>query len=155
MEKAGELHRAFGGGRCRERRTLMEKFFEDENSLTEDELRLNLRKGLINRDMFPIFCVDAHKDMGVQRLMGSLATWCHSSATCLLIATRGDEVPADTNGPESLYFFKTSMGRIGEVSYFKVMSGKVKAGDDLTNADRGSKERIGQIYACREATHTC
>ena len=40
---------------------------------------------------------------------------------------------------------------IGEVSYFKVMSGSIKNGDDLTNADRGSKERIGQIYACAGA----
>ena len=53
----------------------------------------------------------------------------------------------DGNGPESLYFFKTSVEpHIGEVSYFKVMSGKVREGDDLLNADRGSKESIAQIY---------
>ena len=53
----------------------------------------------------------------------------------------------DVNGPESLYFFKTSVEpHIGEVSYCKVMSGKVREGDDLLNADRGSKERIAQIY---------
>ncbi|WP_039858266.1 EF-Tu/IF-2/RF-3 family GTPase, partial [Segatella buccae] len=66
--------------------------------------------------------------------------------------TRGEEVAADVAGPESLYFFKTGMEpHIGEVSYFKVMSGCVKPGDDLTNADRGSKERMGQIYACAGA----
>ena len=148
MEKAGELHRALVEAAAENDDTLMEKFFEDENSLTEDELRI--RKGLINRDMFPIFCVDAHKDMGVQRLMEFLGNVVpFVSDMPAYRDTRGDEVPADTNGPESLYFFKTSMEpHIGEVSYFKVMSGKVKAGDDLTNADRGSKERIGQIYAC-------
>lgn len=150
MEKAGELHRALVEAAAENDDTLMEKFFEDENSLTEDELRLGVRKGLINRDMFPIFCVDAHKDMGVQRLMEFLGNVVpFVSDMPAYRDTRGDEVPADTNGPESLYFFKTSMEpHIGEVSYFKVMSGKVKAGDDLTNADRGSKERIGQIYAC-------
>lgn len=150
MEKAGELHRALVEAAAENDDTLMEKFFEDENSLTEDELRLGIRKGLINRDMFPIFCVDAHKDMGVQRLMEFLGNVVpFVSDMPAYRDTRGDEVPADTNGPESLYFFKTSMEpHIGEVSYFKVMSGKVKAGDDLTNVDRGSKERIGQIYAC-------
>ena len=150
IEKAGELHRALVEAAAENDDTLMEKFFEDENSLTEDELRLGIRKGLINRDMFPIFCVDAHKDMGVQRLMEFLGNVVpFVSDMPAYRDTRGDEVPADTNGPESLYFFKTSMEpHIGEVSYFKVMSGKVKAGDDLTNADRGSKERIGQIYAC-------
>lgn len=150
MEKASELHRALVEAAAENDDKLMEKFFEDENSLTEDELRLGIRKGLINRDMFPIFCVDAHKDMGVQRLMEFLGNVVpFVSDMPAYRDTRGDEVPADTNGPESLYFFKTSMEpHIGEVSYFKVMSGKVKAGDDLTNADRGSKERIGQIYAC-------
>lgn len=150
MEKAGELHRALVEAAAENDDTLMEKFFEDENSLTEDELRLGIRKGLINRDMFPIFCVDAHKDMGVQRLMEFLGNVVpFVSDMPAYRDTRGEEVSADTNGPESLYFFKTSMEpHIGEVSYFKVMSGKVKAGDDLTNADRGSKERIGQIYAC-------
>lgn len=149
-DKAEELHRALVEAAAGNDDTLMEKFFEDENSLTEDELRLGIRKGLINRDLFPIFCVDAHKDMGVQRLMEFLGNVVpFVSDMPAYRDTRGEEVPADSNGPESLYFFKTGMEpHIGEVSYFKVMSGKVKAGDDLTNADRGSKERLGQIYAC-------
>ena len=149
-DKADELHRALVEAAAENDDTLMEKFFEDENSLTEDELRLGIRKGLINRDLFPIFCVDAHKDMGVQRLMEFLGKVVpFVSDMPAYRDTRGEEVPFDSKGPESLYFFKTGMEpHIGEVSYFKVMSGKVKAGDDLTNADRGSKERLGQIYAC-------
>ena len=66
--------------------------------------------------------------------------------------TRGEEISPDTAGPTSIYFFKTGMEpHIGEVSYFKVMSGTLKAGADLQNADRGSKERIAQIYACAGA----
>lgn len=149
-DKADELHRALVEAAAENDDTLMEKFFEDENSLSEDELRLGIRKGLINRDIFPIFCVDAHKDMGVQRLMEFLGNVVpFVSDMPAYRNTRGEEVPSDSNAFESLYFFKTGMEpHIGEVSYFKVMSGKVKAGDDLTNADRGSKERLGQIYAC-------
>ena len=61
----------------------------------------------------------------------------------------GEEVAPDANGPVSLFFFKTSMEpHIGEVQYFKVMSGTVTEGMDLTNANRGSKERMGQLFAC-------
>lgn len=150
MEKAEELHRALVEAAAENDDTLMEKFFEDENSLSEDELRYGIRKGLINRDLFPVFCVDAVKDMGVQRLMEFLGNVVpFVSDMPAYRDTRGEEIPADSNGPESLYFFKTGLEpHIGEVSYFKVMSGKVKSGDDLTNADRGSKERLGQIYAC-------
>ena len=72
--------------------------------------------------------------------------------------TEGKEVAPDANGPTSLYFFKTSVEpHIGEVSYFKVMSGKVHEGDDLVNADRGSKERITgfnifQFYSSSDIT---
>ena len=66
--------------------------------------------------------------------------------------TRGEVVKPDPNGPTSLYFFKTAVEpHIGDVQYFKVMSGKVHEGEDFTNADRGSKERIAQIYACAGA----
>ena len=66
--------------------------------------------------------------------------------------TAGQEIAPDASAPTSLYFFKTGIEpHIGEVSYFKVMSGTVKSGDDLTNADRGSKERIGTLYACAGA----
>ena len=65
-----------------------------------------------------------------------------------LITTEGVEVTPDSNGPTSLFFFKTTVEpHIGQVSYFKVISGKVKEGDDLMNADRGSKERIALLFA--------
>lgn len=126
----------------------MEKFF-DSDSLTEDEMREGIRKGLVTRSIFPVFCVCALKDMGVQRLMEFLGNVVPFVSEMPKVRnTRGEEVTPDTNGPESIYFFKTGIEpHIGEVSYFKVMSGTIKPGDDLLNADRGSKERIGQIYA--------
>jgi elongation factor G len=152
MDKAMELHKTLVEAAAENDETLMEKFFEEE-TLTEDEMREGIRKGLVSRSMFPVFCVCAGKDMGVRRLMEFLGNVVpFVSDMPKLHNTRGEEVAADVEGPESLYFFKTGMEpHIGEVSYFKVMSGKVKPGDDLTNADRGSKERLGQIYACAGA----
>ncbi len=148
MDKAMELHKALVEAAAENDEGLMEKFFETE-TLTEDELREGIRKGLVTRSIFPVFCVCAGKDMGVRRLMEFLGNVVpHVDEMPKVHNTRGEEVAIDANGPESVYFFKTGVEpHIGEVQYFKVMSGKIKSGDDLTNADRGSKERIGQIYA--------
>ena len=152
MDKAMELHKALVEAAAENDETLMEKFFETE-TLTEDEMREGIRKGLVARSIFPVFCVCAGKDMGVRRLMeflGNVVPFVNEMPK--VHNTRGEEVTPDPNGAESVYFFKTAVEpHIGEVSYFKVMSGSIKVGDDLTNADRGSKERIGQLFACAGA----
>ena len=147
MDKAMEMHKALVEAAAENDENLMEKFFE-QDSLSEDEMREGIRKGLIARGMFPVFCVCGGKDMGVRRLMKFLGNVVPFVSEMPKVQnTEGKEVAPDSNGPESLYFFKTSVEpHIGEVSYFKVMSGKVHEGDDLLNADRGSKERIAQIY---------
>ena len=152
MDKAMELHKALVEAAAENDETLMEKFFETE-TLTEDEMREGIRKGLVARSIFPVFCVCAGKDMGVRRLMEFLGNVVpFVSEMPKVHNTRGEEVAPDPNGAESVYFFKTAVEpHIGEVSYFKVMSGAIKVGDDLTNADRGSKERIGQLFACAGA----
>ena len=152
MDKAKELHAALVEAAAANDDTLMEKFFESE-SLTEDEMREGIRKGLVTRSIFPVFCVCAGKDMGVRRLMEFLGNVVpFVSEMPKLHNTRGEEINPDAAGPTSVYFFKTGMEpHIGEVSYFKVMSGTLKAGADLTNADRGSKERLAQLYVCAGA----
>ena len=152
MDKAMELHKILVEAAAENDESLMEKFFEEE-SFTEDEIREGIRKGLVTRSIFPVFCVCAGKSMGVRRLMEFLGNVVPFVSDMPKIHnTRGEEVPAVTDGPTSLYFFKTGMEpHIGEVSYFKVMSGSVKAGDDLTNVDRGSKERIASLYVCAGA----
>ncbi len=151
-EKALELHKALVEAAAENDETLMEKFFETE-ALSEDELREGIRKGLVTRSIFPVFCVCAGKDMGVRRLMeflGNVVPFVDEMPK--IHNTRGEEIVADSNGKESVYFFKTGVEpHIGEVQYFKVMSGSIKPGDDLTNADRGSKERIGQIFVAAGA----
>lgn len=152
MDKAMELHKALVEAAAENDETLMEKFFEEE-TLTEDEMREGIRKGLVTRSIFPVFCVCAGRSMGVRRLMEFLGNVVpFVSEMPKIHNTRGEEVPADSSAPESVYFFKTGVEpHIGEVSYFKVMSGCVKPGDDLSNADRGSKERIANIYVCAGA----
>ncbi len=152
MEKAMEMHRALVEAAAENDEGLMEKFFETE-ALTEDELRLGIRRGLATRSMFPVFCVCATKDMGVRRLMeflGNVVPFVDEMPQ--VHNTRGEEVMPDPNAPTSLYFFKTANEpHIGGVQYFKVMSGKVHEGDDLTNTDRGSKERMAQLFCCAGA----
>ncbi|MBP5507648.1 MAG: elongation factor G [Prevotella sp.] len=152
MDKAEELHAALIEAAAENDEALMEKFFEEE-TLSEDEIREGIRKGLISRSIFPVFCVCAAKDMGVRRLMEFLGNVVPFPTDMPKVSdTNGDEITIDSEGPESLFFFKTGMEpHIGEVSYFKVMSGTVRQGDDLTNADRGSKERMGQIFTCAGA----
>jgi elongation factor G len=146
-DKAAELHRILVEAAAEHDDALMEKFFE-EGTLSEDDMRAGIRAGLITRGLFPIFCVSAGKDMCVRRTLEFLG----NVVPCTdrmprLVTTEGIEVTPDANGPASLFFFKTTIEpHIGQVSYFKVLSGKVKTGDDLSNADRGSKERIAQIF---------
>ncbi|MCQ2255487.1 MAG: elongation factor G [Bacteroidaceae bacterium] len=152
MDKAMELHKALVEAAAENDEALMEKFFEEE-TLTEDEMREGIRKGLVTRSIFPVFCVCAGKSMGVRRLMEFLGNVVPFVSDMPKVHnTRGEEVTPDSASPASLYFFKTGVEpHIGEVSYFKVMQGSVKPGDDLANADRGSKERIGTLYTCAGA----
>ncbi len=148
-ERAQELHSALVEAAAENDEALMEKFFESEE-LNEDELREGIRKGLAARSMFPVCCVDAGRSMGVRRLMeflGNVVPFVTDMpAPC---DSQGEAIVADDTKPTTLFFFKTSMEpHIGEVQYFKVMSGVVHSGDDMSNADRGSKERISTLYCC-------
>ena len=146
-EKAADLHQKLIEAAAENDEGLMEKFF-DQGILTEDEMREGIRKGLITRSMFPVFCVSALRDMGVRRMMEFLGNVVpFVSEMPKPVTTDGIEVAPDAKGPTSLYFFKTTVEpHIGEVSYFKVMSGTIKEGDDLQNINRGTKERIAQMF---------
>ena len=152
MDKAKELNKLLVEAAAENDEGLMEKFFESEQ-LTDDECRKGLREGLSQRSLFPVFCVCAVKDMGVRRMMeflGNVVPFVDQMPP--VEATNGDIVKPDANGPTTLYFFKTANEpHIGGVQYFKVLSGTVHEGDDLTNSNRGSKERIAQLFVCAGA----
>jgi len=152
MDRATEMHHALVEAAAEGDESLMEKFFEAE-TLTEDEMREGIRKGLVSRSIYPVFCVCAYKNMGVDRLMeflGNVVPFVNEMPA--VHNTRGEEIKPDPAGPVSLYFYKTGIEpHIGEVQYFKVMSGTVKEGDDLVNADRGSREHLSTLYVCSGA----
>jgi len=148
MDKAQELHNTLIESAAEHDEALMEKYF-DQGTLDEEEMRMGIRAGLLQRDMFPVFCVCAQKDMAVRRLMEFLGNVVPNVNVTVKPQTKsGAEVTADPAAPTSIYVFKTSVEpHIGEVSYFKVMSGTLKAGDDLVNVSRSSKERLSQLFA--------
>ncbi|MDE7496612.1 MAG: GTP-binding protein, partial [Muribaculaceae bacterium] len=147
MDRANELHNALVEAAAENDETLMDKYFE-QGHLTEDEMREGIRKGLVDRSIFPLFVVSAQKDMGVRRMMEFLGNVCPFVSDMPAPETvNGLPVAPDAEGPLSVFVFKTSVEpHIGEVSYFKVMSGTLKAGDDLENVSRGGRERLAQIF---------
>jgi elongation factor G len=154
-EKAEELNNALIEAAAEHDDSLMEKFF-DQGTLSEEEMRMGIRAGLVARGMFPVFCVCAERDMCVRRTMEFLGNVVPSTDKMPRpVTTEGVEITPDIDGPRSLFFFKTTIEpHIGQVSYFKVISGKVKTGDDLQNANRGSKERISQLFVVDGQTRT-
>lgn len=148
MAKAEELHNTLVEAAAEHDEALMEKYF-DQGSLDEEEMRMGIRAGLLHRDMFPVFCVGGLKNVGVTRLLEFLGNVVPTvKVTEKPLTKDGKTVDPDPAGPTSIYVFKTSVEpHIGEVSYFKVMSGTLKPGDDLQNVTRGSKERLSQLFA--------
>ncbi len=147
LDKAKELQKVLVEAAAENDESLMDKYFES-GTLTEDEMREGIRKGLVDRSIYPVFCVSALKDMGVRRMMeflGNVVPFVQDMPAPS--DTEGNEIKPDSNGPLSLFVFKTSVEpHIGEVSYFKVMSGTLKSGVDLVNVNKGSKERLAQIF---------
>jgi elongation factor G len=146
-EQAEKLHNTLVESAAENDENLMELFFE-KGTLDEEEMRRGIRKGLTSRDLFPVFCVSAIKDMGVRRLMEFLGNIVPLVSQMPPKKTSKDvEVSCDPAGPASIFVFKTSIEpHLGEVSFFKVMSGKVAEGMDLINVNRGAKERLSQLY---------
>lgn len=127
--------------------TLMEKFFE-AGSLSEDEIRKGLGIGIRGGEVMPIFCVSAKKDIGVKRLMEFTIRTSISPAETKSMTKDGQEIQCKQDAPTTLFIYKTDVEpHLGEVSYFKVMSGELSEGQELENAETGDKERISTIYA--------
>ena len=127
--------------------TLMERFFEN-GSLTEDEIREGLGKGIRQGGVLPIFCLSAKKDIGVKRLMEFTIKTAISPTETKSTTKDGNVVECNVAGPTSIFIYKTDVEpHLGEVSYFKVMSGHLTEGMDLENPETGDKERLSAIYA--------
>ena len=131
---------------------LLEIFF-DKGELTQEELRSGLHQAMKSNGLIPVFCISAEKNIGVKRMMDILAKYAPCAGDFDKVeGTKpgSDEVKiqgSTINDPISARVFKTiSEEHIGEMSFFRVYSGKVNAGDDLNNTSRNSSEKMRQIY---------
>ena len=146
-DEAEELHMELVEKAAEGDDALMEKYFETME-LSIDEVRAGLRAGLAKREIMPVFCVSARKDAGVRRLMEFVINVAPSPAGETNKTIGGGEVACDPAGPVSIFIYKTAVEQhLGDVSYFKVMSGVLKEGADLVNPENGNGERLSAIYA--------
>ena len=126
---------------------LMEKYFETME-LSIDEVRAGLKAGLTKLEVMPVFCISARKDIGVRRLMEFVVNVAPSPEGQVAKTIGGGELKCDPAGPVSIFIYKTAVEQhLGDVSYFKVMSGVLKEGADLVNPETGNGERLSAIYA--------
>jgi len=145
--KADQLHKDLIEAIAENDEGLMEKYF-DKGELDEDEMKIGLKKAMINHDLFPVFCLSAKKNMGSGRLMGFIDNVCPSANEMPpQLTLSGDKLTCDANGPVCSFIYKTiSEPHIGETSYFKVYSGTVKSGMELTNESNGVTEKLNQLF---------
>ena len=146
-DKAMDMHNALVEAAAENEEGLMEKFFE-EGTLSEDDLAAGLRIAMVNHEIYPVFCVSAIKNMGTGRVMGFINDICPSPADRPPAKLEdGGELVCDDKDKTTIFIFKTmSEPKVGNVSYFKVYSGRLNAGAELVNADTGATERFGQIF---------
>jgi elongation factor G len=154
-EKADRLHKELVEAVAVNDDLLMEHYLE-RGELDEDEMRNGLKKSLINRDIVPVFCISAERDMGSGRIMGFIDNVCPSANEMPPQTTRaGESLPCDASGPACIFIYKTiSEPHVGELSFFKVYSGVVKPGMELVNESTGVSEKIGQLFVVEGSKRT-
>jgi elongation factor G len=146
-DKAEELHNELVEKAAENDEALMELYFE-KGSLDEDELRKGLKIGMLKHEVFPVFCLSAKKNMGSGRLMGFIDNVAPSAIEMNPeVTVDGKEIACDPKGKTSLFVFKTiNEPYLGKVTFFKVCTGELKVGMDLTNHKTGSNEKINQLF---------
>jgi elongation factor G len=148
MDKAAELQNTLIETAAENDESLMEMFF-DKGTLTEDEMRQGIRIGLLARGIFPVFCISSKRNIGTKRLLDFIINVCPSPDKMPASKTiDGKEFKCNVSEPASLFVFKTSVEpHIGEINYFKVMSGKITEAMDMVNSTNDGKERVSQLFA--------
>jgi len=146
-EKADRLHNELVEKAAENDEKLMELYF-DKGTLDEDEMRQGLKIGMVNHEVFPVFCLSAKHNMGSGRLMGFIDNVAPTASELKPELTEnGEGVAYDGSEPTTLFVFKSQIEpNLGKLSFFKVITGQVKIGDDLVNQQTGSTERIHQLF---------
>ncbi|MCF6295366.1 MAG: elongation factor G [Flavobacteriaceae bacterium] len=126
---------------------LLELFF-DKGTLNEDEMRQGIKAGMLNHELFPVFCVSALNDMGTGRLMGFIDNVAPSAADLKSEqSVEGDEIIRKKEEPTVLFVFKTVyQPNLGQITFFKVKSGEVKLNDKLVNSRNDETEILNQLF---------
>ncbi len=144
---ANQLHNELVEKAAENDEDLMELYF-DKGSLNEDEMREGIKKGMLNHELFPVFCISALNDMGSGRLMGFIDNVAPSASDLKPEqSVEGEIIECKPDVPTSLFVFKTLYEpNLGQISFFKVKSGEVKQNDKLENARTGEIETLNQLY---------
>lgn len=148
LDRAKELNQILVEAAAENDEALMELYF-DKGTLTQDEMRSGLKLGVAKRDCMPVFCASAKRDIGSKRIMEFIINVAPGPSTApKFLATDGAEIEADENGQPVVFVFKSQMEQhLGEISYFRVIRGKIAEGMELVNSRTGNKEKISQIFA--------
>ncbi len=154
-DRAAELHASLVEKAAESDESLMELFFSND-TLSEEEIRKGIVKGILTRGMFPVFCISAKNNIGVDDLMEFIINEAPSlSDMPAQVNSKGNEVKPNPAGPASVYVFKSSIEEhIGEINYFRVYSGKITENLDVVNSNNGTKERLSQLYVCAGKNRT-
>ena len=154
MDKAKEYHQKFVEVVAEEDEELLNKFFEEGANLTDEEIDFGLKKGMRERKLFPVFCISAEKNIGTRDVLDFISNYTESpmDKPAEIGHSPNSEDPIEilpkADGEPVMFIFKTvSEKNIGELSFFRVYSGKVKAGMDMINEANGKTERLSQMYS--------
>jgi elongation factor G len=155
MDKALEMQSELIEKAAEGDESLMETFFAND-TLTPGEMQKGIRSGLAANGISPVFCISAKKDIGVSRLLDFISESVPSpNEVKPAVDVEGNEVKCEASSKPSIFVFKTSVEEhVGEINYFKVMSGEITEGIDLVNQNTGSKERLSQLYVCAGKNRT-
>jgi len=146
-ERADALHNELVEKAAENEEALMELYF-DKGELTEDEMRKGIKLGMLDRSLYPVFCTTAKKGIGVARLMEFITNIAPTPAEKKARPViKGKQPKLDASEAPSIFVFKTAVEpHVGEITYFRVMSGTIKEGMDLVNSKSGNKERLSQVF---------
>ena len=148
MEKATALNQELAEAAAVYDDALMELYFE-KGSLTQDDIRAGLKLGVSKRDVMPIFCTSGKRDIGTKRLMEFIINVAPGPLKApAFLSTEGEELIANEEEPVVAFVFKSQIEQhIGEITYFRVVRGKVIEGMELVNSRTGNKEKLSQLFA--------
>ena len=148
MERAQALNQELAEAAAVYDDALMELYFE-KGSVTQDDIRAGLKLGVSKRDIMPIFCTSGKRDIGTKRLMEFIINVAPGPLKApAFLTTEGEELLAEADEPAVAFVFKSQIEQhIGEITYFRVVRGKITEGMELLNSRTGNKEKLSQLFA--------